>query len=78
MANPAWEEVARIYLRFEGKVYRIKIFPRYVGVEAQPNGINKLYEAASDPIADVVYDPNTAVWDYAALARLITYYKEEN
>ena len=75
MANPAWEEIAKIYLRYQGRVYRIKIFPKFVGVERQPGGPNRLYEAITEPIADVVYDPNTLVWDYAALARLIDHYE---
>jgi hypothetical protein len=76
MSNPAWEEIAKLYLRYEGKVYRFKVFPKFVGVERQPGGTNRLYEMASEPIADTVYEPNTLVWDYAALARLIDFYEK--
>ena len=38
MVNPAWEELAKLYLRIDGKVYRFKIFPKHVGIEQQPGG----------------------------------------
>lgn len=78
MTNPAWEEIAKIYLRYQGKVYRIKIFPKFVGVERQPGGANRLYETASEPLADIIFEPNTLVWDYTALARLIDSYEKDS
>lgn len=72
-----WQEIAKIYIRYHGKVYRVKIFPKFVGMECQPGGANRLYEMASEPLADTVYEPNTLIWDYAVLARLIDQYNQD-
>lgn len=74
MTNPAWEELAKLYLRVEGKVYRFKIFPKHIGIEQQPGGRNWLTDKDLNPDADIVYDPNTNTWDDAALHRLIEQY----
>ena len=66
------DELATLYLDYEGQRYRIKVFQNTVGIERQPNGENLLLEKEGRP-DDVarIYDANTGAWDYHALGRLL-------
>jgi hypothetical protein len=68
------EELAKLYIRYDGQVYRIKVFSPAIGIERQPGGENVLLSKADEPDANRVYNPEGGVWDYDALTRLIERY----
>ena len=69
------DEIAKLYLDYEGKRYRVKVFENTVGIERQPNGQNVLLSKADYPDdAARVYNADTGAWDYWALGRLLKQY----
>lgn len=65
------DEIAKLYVRVDGSVYRIKVFETTVGVERQPNGDNKFYSRYETEI----YDDATGVWDYKSIGNVINIYR---
>jgi hypothetical protein len=67
------DEIAKLYIRHEGEVYRFKIFELTITVERQPGGENVMFDKRYGD-ASTVYNPDTGVWDMGALTRLIDAY----
>jgi hypothetical protein len=70
-------ELAKLYIDFEGKRYRVKVFANTVGIERQPNGDNILLSKADHrDDAGRVYNADTGAWDYWALGLLLKRYPD--
>jgi hypothetical protein len=74
------DEIAKLYVRFpDGRVYRIKIFEKTVGVERQrpQYGDNILLSKEGDDgqHAAHVYDAETGIWDIYSLQQLVALYE---
>jgi hypothetical protein len=72
------DEIAKLYIQYMGKVYRIKVFSQQVTVEQQP-GVWNIAISKDDPDEDdmgheqarTVYDQESGVWNHAAIGDLI-------
>jgi hypothetical protein len=71
------DEIAKLYLRYEGKIYRIKIFSKTISIERQPGDMNIIYDRFDPDDVLAVYDREHDFWDYAILGRLIDQYIAE-
>jgi hypothetical protein len=67
------DELAKLYIRHDGEVYRFKIFELTITVERQPSGENVVFDKHYSD-ASTVYNTDTGVWDMGALTRLIEAY----
>jgi hypothetical protein len=69
------DEIAKLYIEYEGKRYRVKVFENTIGIERQPNGENILLAKAEHPDdAGQVYNVESGAWDYWALGLLLKHY----
>jgi hypothetical protein len=68
--------LATLKLRFQGKSYHVKVFKRQLWIE-QPGSENRAFDKNDIEHVDaaLAYDPETHLWDFDALARVIAQYE---
>jgi hypothetical protein len=71
------DELAKLYIRRDGKTYRFKVFENIITIEQQPGGDNIVMDKGDGDNASMVYSPDTGIWDYDALSQLIEAYQDE-
>ncbi len=71
------DELAKLYIRYQGKVYRFKVFPNYFWIEQQPGGDNVPLDRQPDTDAWAVYDVENGVWDWDVIWRLLEAYRAD-
>jgi hypothetical protein len=63
--------LARTYVKWMGKQYRIKVFEKTVWVERQPDGTNLPFDRVDHPVW------NFGIWNEPAMMALINTYEHE-
>jgi hypothetical protein len=69
------DELAKIYIRYQGKVYRLKVFPTMLWIEQQPGGNNVPLDRRPNTDARAVYEIENGVWNWDAIRRLTETYR---
>lgn len=75
------DEIAKLYITYAGRRFRVKVFAEVIGIEHQPGGENRLLSKAeridngvNDVTVACVYDTESGAWDYEVLGVLLHQY----